>query len=888
VLIGEFKMKKLWFGLIFIGLFLVGCQTTPVNSFIVNQSSYNLIIGDEVSLDITIIGEQSLVIVNENPDIVEVNLLQVKALSAGEAIILIQMEGTDLSFAIDMTVQMPPVYQIDGLRDTYVNEQTNYSLYVDNVLVEDVLWSVDDALKASITSEGVLTALQSGDVVLQAIVDEEVVASITITLQPEVIPDFEFVTEGLALVEEVRILTLSVSDVAVHWSSTDPEIATVDQTGQVQFVGSGVVTIRVEATNNPLIYFEQSFHVLEAYNYSVELIIVDPSIAEVVNENVFYYDDIDYHRGVNVFSTITEAIDACQEDSVVMLNAGVYTEDFSLTKSNMRLVGPNQDIDPLTQERVLEAVLVGNVRISDKVEHITFNGLSFTEDATVLLEGQTDFFTFVNNRVYETTPTTVNWTEQSTYFTGFLTFRSGGKNSNQVVIENNVFTTLGDVGINISNMNTIKVIHNEFSDFTRDAIRMSNGIVGASSQWLFMNNTFDNGAYNGIYFRTYGSNSEFIENVISIVDNTFTEVGKTSVAFSGAISFRNYQEGLTSINIGYNKFESCSNYIMLRNNAVTSNQGNFSAFVNYNAFIGLPQTYFLHNKNGSDTISTNPSIIQMSYNFYGLSETTPISIDEHQTKFMGIASSLTIATMDVLKAIPHVYGSNLVHIDNTPTILSSTGVGYQSSNEAIFSVSGEGVITPHQEGTAILTVSKGSYQTVFPIIVGKSLNVDYIYLLLQTAFQEEGYVEGYNNDTKFGTWYGIPNGAWCAMFVSWCSNEVGISTAIIPKYASVSAGMAWFQERGLFEYKETYVPKAGDLIFFKSDGASHTGIVISCDGTTVYTIEGNTSDMVAKRSYNLMYSKITGYGLPEYPIFEGDPFVFDISGATDGAGHSTR
>jgi hypothetical protein len=128
-------------------------------------------------------------------------------------------------------------------------------------------------------------------------------------------------------------------------------------------------------------------------------------------------------------------------------------------------------------------------------------------------------------------------------------------------------------------------------------------------------------------------------------------------------------------------------------------------------------------------------------------------------------------------------------------------------------------------------------------------------------------MEGYNNDSKYGDWWGISHGEWCAMFVSWCANEAGITTTIIPKYASVALGREWFEQRGLFKYKEEYQPKKGDLIFFLSSGASHTGIVVSSDATTVYTIEGNTSDRVAQRSYPLQYRTITGYGTPLYPLF---------------------
>ena len=48
----------------------------------------------------------------------------------------------------------------------------------------------------------------------------------------------------------------------------------------------------------------------------------------------------------------------------------------------------------------------------------------------------------------------------------------------------------------------------------------------------------------------------------------------------------------------------------------------------------------------------------------------------------------------------------------------------------------------------------------------------------------------------------------------------------------------------------------------KSNGASHTGIVVGCDGEYVYTIEGNSSNAVRERKYKIgssSYGKISGW-----------------------------
>ena len=73
---------------------------------------------------------------------------------------------------------------------------------------------------------------------------------------------------------------------------------------------------------------------------------------------------------------------------------------------------------------------------------------------------------------------------------------------------------------------------------------------------------------------------------------------------------------------------------------------------------------------------------------------------------------------------------------------------------------------------------------------------------------------------------------------------------------------------------EDYKPASGDIVFFLSAGMGHTGIVIYSDDTYLYTIEGNTSDMVAVKRWTLTDARITGYAHPKYPTYDGTPEDF--------------
>ena len=80
--------------------------------------------------------------------------------------------------------------------------------------------------------------------------------------------------------------------------------------------------------------------------------------------------------------------------------------------------------------------------------------------------------------------------------------------------------------------------------------------------------------------------------------------------------------------------------------------------------------------------------------------------------------------------------------------------------------------------------------------------------------------------------------------------------------------MDWCLQQGIFKYKEEYTPTTGDIVFFLSAGAGHTGIVAHCDGEYIYTIEGNRSNRVDVWRIKLTNATITGYAVPNYPGLE--------------------
>ena len=127
---------------------------------------------------------------------------------------------------------------------------------------------------------------------------------------------------------------------------------------------------------------------------------------------------------------------------------------------------------------------------------------------------------------------------------------------------------------------------------------------------------------------------------------------------------------------------------------------------------------------------------------------------------------------------------------------------------------------------------------------------------------------GNEGGEKFWSWWGFTERQeWCACFVSWCADQAGlIQKEAVPKFSVCTDGVALFQAKRKWQGGGS-VPTPGSLIFFdwNQDGASdHVGIVESCDGTTVHTIEGNSGDAVKQNNYTVNSQSILGYGLVAY------------------------
>lgn len=118
-----------------------------------------------------------------------------------------------------------------------------------------------------------------------------------------------------------------------------------------------------------------------------------------------------------------------------------------------------------------------------------------------------------------------------------------------------------------------------------------------------------------------------------------------------------------------------------------------------------------------------------------------------------------------------------------------------------------------------------------------------------------GAVRGYSR----GAWQ-----AWCADFVSTALNKSGGSK--MGHQSSVAGILDWGKKNDRFtsaaEAKRNPASlQTGDIATWKSEGRSHVGLVTGIDPKTgsFTTIEGNTSDKVARRTHSFNSRGLTGF-----------------------------
>jgi peptidoglycan hydrolase-like protein with peptidoglycan-binding domain len=144
--------------------------------------------------------------------------------------------------------------------------------------------------------------------------------------------------------------------------------------------------------------------------------------------------------------------------------------------------------------------------------------------------------------------------------------------------------------------------------------------------------------------------------------------------------------------------------------------------------------------------------------------------------------------------------------------------------------------------------------------------------MMSTVRGQLGTVEGYNNDTKYGSAYGMNHASWCAMFIWWCGRQAHESTAV-GKYSYCPAWVTHWKHVNQWTNSRNELER-GQIVFWDwnlNGDANHVetveSVIVNSQGsaTGVITIGGNTgpkSDRVYRQHRSFAY--LLGAGKPHY------------------------
>lgn len=436
--------------------------------------------------------------------------------------------------------------------------------------------------------------------------------------------------------------------------------------------------------------------------------------------------------GENVFQTITDALEAAVDGSVIYIDTETYDESFTISKHNITLIGPFAGQDPNKNVRGTdqEAVLTGTITIAQGVKGLTIDGFTFTGAFKMVgpAEGGMDTFVFKNNYVHSST-----LAAESLGIINFTISSDNEKNRNFYFL-NNLFTTgtqtYNPRYIRGGNIENFWLLDNVFeggrltSPLTyTDAIRLAgtndqttNGI-GIAGTIVVRNNTFKNIGQRGLWIR------RFTATKVEIINNLFENCGDQS--FGGGLDLLIWGGGSTvktTVNIKYNTFQNFVSSFAIRLGNAGATPENYKSAIHYNKFINFTGASYQYISNQGQT---STALLDARFNYYGgeepvVSKFTGVGtfsdyyLDETSVPKLsqeGIVDPTDIQISNPITTLLKFTGHQL-NINVLPTQASDKRLVFETSNPNVVSVSSTGYLTAVGDGTATITISSLAVPTL--------------------------------------------------------------------------------------------------------------------------------------------------------------------------------
>ena len=242
-------------------------QPKPTISF--STTTYELEVGEELTLSPVVTNLENGEIEYSESKAGVVSSLEngkYKAVAAGTVTITAKLKGYDASASVTITVTevFEPVLvsEITVSGNATMTEGDTQTLTAtvspDDATDKTFKWSTSNAKIGTITEEGLVTAVKPGTVTFTATAndDSKKTGSIKVVIKEKQVlatsVSFE-IAESFYVDDEATLeATIEPSNASVKtvkWSSTNPTVATVDETGKLKAIAAGKVTIVCETAD---------------------------------------------------------------------------------------------------------------------------------------------------------------------------------------------------------------------------------------------------------------------------------------------------------------------------------------------------------------------------------------------------------------------------------------------------------------------------------------------------------------------------------------------------------------------------------------------------------------------------------------------------------------
>ena len=208
------------------------------------------------------------------------------------------INGVALAQALTSTSVSKPVSRVSGIiMSSNKNvipmthtQQLNVNIYPDDATDKSVIWSSSDHNVATVSENGVVTAVSIGNVTITGKTNDGGLSTSTvITVVPLSVDVSSIIIDPITITLDVNqeyqvnatVLPSSATDKSVIWTSSDSSIAIVSENGNIKGLSQGTAVITVTSINNV------SSFITVNVTIPVEAIFITPSVITCVIEDTY-------------------------------------------------------------------------------------------------------------------------------------------------------------------------------------------------------------------------------------------------------------------------------------------------------------------------------------------------------------------------------------------------------------------------------------------------------------------------------------------------------------------------------------------------------------------------------------------------------------------------